>query len=90
MFKKTNAADFIRCQDAVTFLGTSNKIAFETEEEKGWLALEVTTPDVRANCEDLKVLGKGDFKILMRWRTALREEVCVMLPPQITVTNPIS
>jgi AdoMet-dependent rRNA methyltransferase SPB1 len=75
LFKKANAADFIRCNDAVSFLGSVNKIAFETEEEKEWLAMDVTTPDVKANCEDLKVLGKGDFKILMKWRTALREEV---------------
>jgi hypothetical protein len=40
-----------------------------------WLALDVTTADVKANCEDLKVLGKGDFKALLKWRTGLREEV---------------
>ena len=34
LFKKAGAADFIRCQDPVTFLGTVNKISFETEEEK--------------------------------------------------------
>jgi AdoMet-dependent rRNA methyltransferase SPB1 len=39
-----------------------------------WLSLDVTTDDVKANCEDLKVLGKGDFKTLIRWRLALREE----------------
>lgn len=40
-----------------------------------WLALDCTTPDVKANCDDLKVLGKGDFKALLKWRLALREEV---------------
>lgn len=34
LFKKTGAADFVRCQDPVTFLGSINKITFETEEEK--------------------------------------------------------
>lgn len=33
-----------------------------------------TSEDVKANCSDLKVLGKGDFKILLKWRLALREE----------------
>ena len=37
--------------------------------------MDATTVDVKANCEDLKVLGKGDFKALIRWRLALREEV---------------
>lgn len=76
LFKSSNAADFIRAQDPITFLGGINKIAFQTEEEKEWLALPATTSEIVANCEDLKVLGKGDFKALLKWRTALREEVC--------------
>ncbi|OBZ79287.1 AdoMet-dependent rRNA methyltransferase SPB1 [Grifola frondosa] len=75
LFKKAGAADFIRCQDAIAFLGSVNKIAFDTEEEKEWLQLDITTPDVTSNCDDLKVLGKGDFKALIKWRTALREEL---------------
>jgi AdoMet-dependent rRNA methyltransferase SPB1 len=30
---------------------------------------------VIANFSDLKVLGKGDFKLLMKWRLAIRLEV---------------
>ncbi|OCH96203.1 hypothetical protein OBBRIDRAFT_744279 [Obba rivulosa] len=75
LFKKATAGDFIRSSDAIAFLGSVNKIAFETEEEKEWLKLDVTTPDVVTNCEDLKVLGKGDFKTLIKWRMALREEI---------------
>ncbi|KAI0080260.1 hypothetical protein K474DRAFT_1657968 [Panus rudis PR-1116 ss-1] len=75
MFKQAGAAEYIRCQDPVAFLGSVNQITFKTDEEKEWLKLDITTPDVVANCEDLKVLGKGDFKILMKWRTALREEL---------------
>lgn len=40
-----------------------------------WGRLDLTIPDVLVNCEDLKVLGKGDFRALIRWRSALREEV---------------
>ncbi|EEB96974.1 hypothetical protein MPER_03798, partial [Moniliophthora perniciosa FA553] len=50
-------------------------ISFQTEEEKEWLSLDITTDDVKANCEDLKVLGKGDFKSVLRWRLAVREEL---------------
>ena len=75
LFRKAGAGEFIRCTDPVAFLGSVNRIVFESEEEKEWLSLEVTAEDIKANCEDLKVLGKGDFKALMRWRTALREEV---------------
>ena len=41
-----------------------------------WVSLPLTSEDIKANLEDLKVLGKGDFKALLKWRIALREEVC--------------
>ncbi|KAG1761930.1 Spb1 C-terminal domain-containing protein [Suillus occidentalis] len=75
LFKKASAADFIRSADPIAVLGLVNKITFELPEEKEWLQLDITTPEVQANCEDLKVLGKGDFKNLLRWRTALRQEI---------------
>jgi len=37
--------------------------------------MDITTLDVKENCQDLKVLGKGDFKALIKWRIRLREEV---------------
>ena len=39
-----------------------------------WLKSRHTTRDVIANFEDLKVLGKGDFKSLIKWRLAMRLE----------------
>ncbi|QRW05949.1 AdoMet-dependent rRNA methyltransferase SPB1 [Ceratobasidium sp. AG-Ba] len=75
LFHALPAAEFVQAHDAVLALGTANKITFTTPEEKEWLKLEATTPDVVANCDDLKVLGKGDFKRLLKWRTAIREEI---------------
>ena len=40
-----------------------------------WLKSRHTTPGVVANFEDLKVLGKGDFKSLMKWRLAIRLDI---------------
>ena len=34
LFKKSGAAEFIRCHDPIAFLGSVNKITFDTEEEK--------------------------------------------------------
>lgn len=53
-----------------------------------WLKMDITTPDVVANCEDLKVLGKGDFKALIKWRTSLREEVCASVSFQHLTCQP--
>ncbi|KIK99034.1 hypothetical protein PAXRUDRAFT_823201 [Paxillus rubicundulus Ve08.2h10] len=75
LFNKVSAGDFIRNSEPVNVLGLANKIAFETEEEKCWLELSITTADVKTNCDDLKVLGKGDFKALLKWRITLREEL---------------
>ncbi|KAG5351168.1 hypothetical protein C0989_007687 [Termitomyces sp. Mn162] len=75
LHKTINAMDFIKGLDPIAVLGAANKIAFLTDEEKEWLNMDITTPDVKANCDDLKVLGKGDFKILLKWRLALREEL---------------
>lgn len=75
LFHKAAASDFIRLPDAVSLLGSNNTIAFETEEEKGWLKSRHTTSDIVANCADLKVLGKSDFKALMKWRLAMRLEL---------------
>ncbi|KAH8120392.1 FtsJ-domain-containing protein [Phellopilus nigrolimitatus] len=75
LFKKASAGEFVRCPDPIMFLGSVNRIAFDSEEEKEWLSLDISTPDIKANCDDLKVLGKGDFKSLIKWRAALREEI---------------
>nr|XP_018263852.1 AdoMet-dependent rRNA methyltransferase SPB1 [Kwoniella dejecticola CBS 10117]OBR86010.1 AdoMet-dependent rRNA methyltransferase SPB1 [Kwoniella dejecticola CBS 10117] len=75
LFHTASATDFIKGMDPVLLLGGMNKITFDTEEEKQWLKSRHTTPDIVANCNDLKVLGKGDFKALMKWRLAIRLEI---------------
>ncbi|KAG9222907.1 hypothetical protein CCMSSC00406_0000404 [Pleurotus cornucopiae] len=75
LFHKIPVSDFVKGDDPISVLGVVNEIEFGTEEEKQWAALPITTDDIKANCDDLKVLGKGDFKALLKWRLALREEV---------------
>jgi len=81
LHKSISATEFIYEPDAVSLLGTANRIVFDTSEEKGWLKLDITGSEIKANCDDLKVLGKGDFKALLRWRSALREEVWFLFAP---------
>lgn len=75
LFKAISASDFIRQPDAVSMLGTYNQISFKAAEDKELLKHEDTTEDIKANCEDLKVLGKKDFRNLMKWRLSLREHL---------------
>lgn len=50
--------------------------------------MDITTTDVKANLDDLKVLGKGDFKTLLKWRIALREEVCTRFTHTSLIYHP--
>lgn len=75
LFKQIDVGEFIRSSDPIAILGVVNKMNFTTEEEKSWASLPLTSEDIKANLDDLKVLGKGDFKALLKWRIALREEL---------------
>lgn len=67
--------EFIKAQDAIALLGKYNELIFDSDEAKALLKNQVTTEDIKVNCQDLKVLGKRDFKTLLKWRTTIREEV---------------
>ncbi|KAG8862719.1 AdoMet-dependent rRNA methyltransferase spb1 [Tulasnella sp. 330] len=77
LFKAAPASQFIRGNglQAIDFLGEINKMEFATEEEKGWWALPITTEEIKQNVVDLKVLGKRDFQVLLKWRAKIREEI---------------
>ncbi|KAI9484375.1 Spb1 C-terminal domain-containing protein [Zychaea mexicana] len=74
LHKKIDVMEFITAQDPVVFLGTYNQMVFESDESRKLLKKSITTEDIKVNCEDLKVLGKRDFKTLLKWRSDLREE----------------
>ncbi|KAF7730190.1 AdoMet-dependent rRNA methyltransferase spb1 [Apophysomyces ossiformis] len=74
LHKKADAMEFIKAQDPIAVLGTYNQLVFDSDEARELLKKSITTDEIKANCEDLKVLGKRDFKELLKWRTAIREE----------------
>ncbi|OAL71159.1 rRNA methyltransferase [Trichophyton violaceum] len=73
------ATEFINTIDPISILGSYNKLTF-TQSPGGDLALATlerlpeTTNEIRMCCEDLKVLGKKDFRQLLRWRIKVREK----------------
>ncbi|RCI02084.1 AdoMet-dependent rRNA methyltransferase spb1, partial [Rhizopus stolonifer] len=74
MHKTIDIMEFMRSQDPITVLGSYNQFTWHSDEAKALLERDITTEDVKINSEDLKVLGKGDFKALLKWRAQLREE----------------
>ena len=75
LYKTISAHDFIHGSDAVAILGTYNRITFSSEADKPILENPATNDEVKADCEDLKLLGRGEFSILMKWRKKVRESI---------------
>ncbi|KAG9050143.1 AdoMet-dependent rRNA methyltransferase spb1 [Tulasnella sp. UAMH 9824] len=77
LFKAGAASQFVlgNAATAITFLGEVNRIDFISEEEKRWFDLPITDDDIKADCADLKVLGKREFQRLLKWRASIREQI---------------
>ncbi|KAI8071790.1 Spb1 C-terminal domain-containing protein [Gongronella butleri] len=74
LHKTADAMEFVKTQDPIGFLATYNAIQWDSDESRELLKHASTTEDVKLNFEDLKVLGKRDFRTLLKWRSGLREE----------------
>ncbi|KAF2216419.1 hypothetical protein CERZMDRAFT_33759 [Cercospora zeae-maydis SCOH1-5] len=77
-FHEAAAYEFVQSQDPIELLGTLNRIHFRQDggDSIAQAALDKmteTSDEVRRNCSDLKVLGRADFKLLLRWRSKARE-----------------
>ncbi|ODH32332.1 AdoMet-dependent rRNA methyltransferase spb1 [Paracoccidioides brasiliensis] len=78
-FKEIPVSEFINTTDPISILGEYNKLSFE-QSTGADLALATlkrlpeTTKEIQLCCEDLKVLGKKEFRNLLRWRIKVREK----------------
>ncbi|RMJ28722.1 hypothetical protein PHISP_00367 [Aspergillus sp. HF37] len=78
-FKEIPVTEYINTTDPISILGEYNKLSFD-QPPGGELAmatlnrLEETTDEIRICCEDLKLLGKKEFRNLLRWRLKVREK----------------
>ncbi|KAF2185875.1 hypothetical protein K469DRAFT_726605 [Zopfia rhizophila CBS 207.26] len=77
-FKEAPVSEFIQTTDPIAMLGSLNKLNFD-QKPNGDIAIATinklpeTTQEIRDCCNDLKVLGRSDFKRLLRWRLRVRE-----------------
>ncbi|KAL9131822.1 MAG: hypothetical protein Q9217_000349 [Psora testacea] len=77
-FKEAPASEFIQTTDPIAMLSSINRLNFE-QKDSGDIALAAldklleTTDEVRQCCSDLRVLGRKDFRILLRWRLKARD-----------------
>ena len=78
-FKEAPASEFIQTTDPIAMLGSLNKLSFDQDQNSD-IALTVleqlpeTTAEIRQCCKDLKVLGRKEFRTLLRWRLKARDK----------------
>lgn len=77
-FKEVPASEFIQTTDPIAILGSFNKLTFNQmgHENIALAALErlpESTDEIKLCCNDLKVLGRKEFRMLLRWRLKARE-----------------
>jgi AdoMet-dependent rRNA methyltransferase SPB1 len=69
--------EFIESEDPIQLLGSLNRLHFREENNKDDVlkivdSLPETTEEVKLCTQDLKVLGRKEFKMLLRWRLKAR------------------
>ncbi|XP_042528433.1 pre-rRNA 2'-O-ribose RNA methyltransferase FTSJ3 [Dipodomys spectabilis] len=79
LYHRTSVTDFLRAANPVDFLSKASEISIDDEELAQHPA---TTEDIRACCQDIKVLGRKDLRSLLNWRTKLRRYVAKKLKEQ--------
>src|SRR3984885_890867 len=78
-FKEIPASEFIQTTDPIAILGSLNRLSF-MQPPNGDVALAAldklpeTTQKIRNCCADLRVLGRKEFRNLLRWRLKVREK----------------
>ncbi|KAI6701192.1 hypothetical protein NL676_015516 [Syzygium grande] len=71
--KVSSAADFISSESPLEILGSVTSILFDDPASLPIKEHSLTTEEVKHLCEDLRVLGKQDFKHLLKWRMQMRK-----------------
>jgi AdoMet-dependent rRNA methyltransferase SPB1 len=74
LHSSTPVAEFIESSEYLDILARSTCLSFDEEDDDAQKIAghPLTTDDIKACCLDLKVIGKKDFKSLIKWREALR------------------
>lgn len=74
LHKRRSVLDFIKSDDPVAVLSSCNTLHFEDEACARYAAHPDLTEEMKICFSDLKVLGKRDFKMLLKFRSKLRGE----------------
>ncbi|CCC68987.1 hypothetical protein NCAS_0B09030 [Naumovozyma castellii] len=75
LYHEKDIIEFVKTEDPITMLGETNKFIIDKEDHEWKIIkkMKQTTKEFLLCIEDLKVLGKKDFKMILRWRKAARD-----------------
>jgi AdoMet-dependent rRNA methyltransferase SPB1 len=73
LYKTISAREFVETEEPLKVLTEFNKIHFDDEESQELTKRKQTTKELISCLEDLKVLGKKEFKKILKWRVKMRE-----------------
>lgn len=76
LYKEMPLTEFIRNDEPINTLGTLNKLTEPESDDAEWKMLRKLrhcTPELRECITDLKVLGKKDFKLILKFRKEARD-----------------
>lgn len=76
LYKEMPLPEFIRNEEPINTLGTLNKLSEPPHDDPEWKMLRKLkhcTPELRQCIKDLKVLGKKDFKLILKFRKEARD-----------------
>jgi len=73
LYHASKVSDFILSEDPIDILARSSALTFKDDEQsKEIYKNPLTTDDIKVNCDDLKVLSKKEYKLLLKWRESIR------------------
>ncbi|XP_047307608.1 pre-rRNA 2'-O-ribose RNA methyltransferase [Impatiens glandulifera] len=76
--KVCSAADFVWSDNPLDMLGTVTCISFKDTASLDIKNHALTTEEVKSLCDDLRVLGKQDFKYLLKWRMGIKKALTAL------------
>jgi AdoMet-dependent rRNA methyltransferase SPB1 len=69
IYKEANLSDFLRCKDPYKILARCHKINIDDEYKNELIKIVKPHKNLKSICDDLKVLGKSDLTILLKFRS---------------------
>lgn len=88
LYKKLSVKAFLDDPNPIPRLAEFNVLEFD-EASKQFLDHPLTSNDVKESCQDLKVLGKREFSVLLKWHKGINKERKAESQPEVVIEEQI-